>query len=150
MKYQNKAKSILFSCLAMACAAALTSCMSPVGNGTSVNECVNYVGSQGSNSSSCLGNYYGFAKMTNVTGSIWITPPTNTVTGTFTNLSIIDTNATYTLYVMQRNDGVCWCATNSVTFPATNPAQYSLSMYVKGAKSSITNGQPFILQINWN
>ncbi len=100
-------------------------------------------------STSCVGTYYAYAKITNSTGSIWITPPTNTTSGTFTDISTnVSTNYTSTAFVMRKKDLVTWCGTNSVTFPATNSTSYQMTAYV--TSSSLTNGQLQTLQIVWH
>jgi len=101
-------------------------------------------------STSCVGTYYAYAKMTNSAGSIWITPPTNTTNGTFTDISTnISTNYTSTVVVMRKKDLVTWCGTNSVTFPATNSTSYQMVSYVT-SQPPPTNGQLQTLQIVWH
>jgi len=94
--------------------------------------------------SGCPGAYVGYARMTNSTGSIWIVPPTNTVSGTFTNTSAF----TCSTFVTQKSNSLTWCGTNSVTFPATNSTSYELMVYVTGTPAP-TNGQPVCVQIIW-
>jgi len=102
-------------------------------------------------STSCVGTYYAYAKMTNSAGSIWITPPSNTNTsGTFTDISNFSTNYTSTVLVTRKKDGVAWCGTNSVTFPATNSTSYQMIAYVTSTLPPPTNGQPLTLQIEWH
>ena len=96
----------------------------------------------------CIGKYYAYAKMTNGTGLIWITPPTNISSGTFTDASGFAAPYTSVATVM-RNDTTVWCGTNSVTFPATNTSTYQLMVVVKSTLPPPTNGQPLTLQIHW-
>jgi hypothetical protein len=93
--------------------------------------------------SGCPGGYLGYATMTNSTGGIWIVPPTNTVSGTFTNNSAF----TCTVYVIQKNNSMVWCDTNSITFLATNSTSYQMTAYVKSPAP--TNGQMITVQVNW-
>jgi len=100
-------------------------------------------------SASCIGTYSAYAKITNSAGNIWITPPTNITSGTFTDISTnVSTNYTSTVVVMRKKDLVTWCGTNSVTFPATNSTSYQMVSYV--TSSSLTNGQLQTLQIVWH
>lgn len=87
--------------------------------------------------------------MTNSAGSIWLTPPTNTTSGTFTNASGFAPPFVSVAYVMRKSDFMTWCSTNSVTFPATNSTSYQMIMYVKSTPPPPTNGQPVTLQIIW-
>ena len=100
---------------------------------------------QGSGSG-CVGTYYAVARMTNSSGAFWITPPQDTHTGTFTNAS--GSGYTSTLYVMRKIDQQPFCATGSVTFPATN-SSYSLTLYVTSHAPPPTNNQPINLQVTW-
>src|ERR1043165_6277036 len=90
----------------------------------------------------CPGSYTGYAKMTNSTGTYWITPPTNTTSGTLTDMSGFPSPYVSVAYVMRRSDQVTWCGTNSVTFPATNSTSYQLMIVVKNPPPPPTNGQP--------
>jgi hypothetical protein len=99
--------------------------------------------------SGCPGAYTGYAKMTNSAGSIWVTPPTNTTSGTFTDASGFGAPYVSVACVDRRSDGVSWCGTNSVTFPATNSTSYQLMIVVKSTPPPPTNGQPITLQITW-
>jgi hypothetical protein len=103
----------------------------------------------GGSGSGCPGAYTGYAKMTNSTGLFWITPPTNTSSGTFTDASGLGTNYISVAYVTRKSDGLTWCGTNSVTFPATNTDQYLLTVYVKNTPPP-TNGQPMNLLVTWH
>ncbi len=99
--------------------------------------------------SGCPGAYSGYAKMTNSAGSIWITPPTNAASGTLTDASGFPAPYVSVAYVTRRSDGVAWCGTNSVTFPATNTTSYELMIVVRNTPPPPTNGEPMTLQINW-
>lgn len=97
----------------------------------------------------CPGTYTGYAKMTNSAGAFWITPPTNTTSGTFTDASGLGVPYVSVAYVKRKSDSVSWCGTNSVSFPATNSTSYELFVYVKNIPPPPTNGQPLTLQISW-
>jgi hypothetical protein len=105
--------------------------------------------SGGSGGISCPGVYTGYSKMTNSTGGIWITPPTNTTSGTFTNASGFPPPYVSIALAVRKSDSMTWCGTNSVTFPATNSTSYQLTVYVKNTPPPPTNGQPTTLQIIW-
>jgi hypothetical protein len=87
--------------------------------------------------------------MTNSAGSVWLTPPTNATSGTFTNASGFAPPYVSVACVLRKSDLMSWCGTNSVTFPVTNTAQYSLTVYVKNTPPPPTNGQPVNLQVIW-
>jgi hypothetical protein len=87
--------------------------------------------------------------MTNDVGSIWLTPPTNAISGTLTDVSGFSTPYQSVAYVTQKNNFQHWCDTNSVTFPVTSTTQYQLVVYVKNTPPPPTNGQPINLQITW-
>jgi len=99
--------------------------------------------------SGCPGNYTGYASMTNSAGSTWITPPTNTTSGTFTDASGFPPPYVSVVQVTRKIDHATWCETNSVTFPATNSTSYQLVVDVKNTPPPPTNGQPMKLQITW-
>jgi hypothetical protein len=103
----------------------------------------------GGSGSGCPGAYTGYAKITNSTGGLWITPPTNAVSGTLTDASGFPAPYVSVGYVIRKSDLVTWCGTNSVTFPATNSTSYELFVYVKNTPPPPTNGQPMTLQITW-
>jgi len=109
-----------------------------------------FTSQSGGSGSGCPGTYTGFAEMTNSAGTFWITPPTNTSSGTFTDASGLASPYVSVAYVTRKSDGLTWCGTNSVTFPATNSMKYSLMVYVKNTPPPPTNGQPLTLQINWH
>jgi hypothetical protein len=100
--------------------------------------------------SGCPGAYTGYAKMTNSAGSIWITPPTNTTSGTLTDASGFGAPYVSVACVDRKSDLVSWCGTNSVTFPATISTSYQLMIVVKSTPPPPTNGQPMNLQITWH
>jgi len=99
--------------------------------------------------SGCPGAYTGYARMTNDAGNIWITPPTNATSGTFTDASGFGAPYVSVAYVIRKSDGTDWCGTNSVTFPATNSTSYEMTVAVKSTPPPPTNGQPMNLQITW-
>lgn len=106
-----------------------------------------YVASQGgSTNNPCPGPYKGYARMTNSTG-IWFRPPTNATTGVFTNTA--DFSNPPVLQAVRRGDLMCWCGTNSVTFPASSSNQYQLGAYLKTNVPPPTNGQIVTLSIEW-
>ena len=103
----------------------------------------------GQGTSSCSGTYYAFAKMTNGSGGVWLTPPTNVTSGTFTDLSGFP--APYSsAVIVERRDLKSWCGTNSLTFPATNTTTYSVTVYVTSPAPPPTNGQPLNVSVTWN
>jgi hypothetical protein len=104
----------------------------------------------GGSGSGCPGAYTGFAKMTNSAGGIWITPPANTSSGTFTDASGFSAPYMSVTWVQRKNDGMTWCSTNTVTFPATNSTSYELFVYVKNTPPPPTNGQAMDLQVTWH
>ena len=103
----------------------------------------------GGSGAGCPGTYKGFAKMTNSAGAFWITPPTNTTSGTLTDASGLGAPYVSVAYVKRKSDLVSWCGTNNVSFPATNSTSYELFVYVKNTPPPPTNGQPLTLQIIW-
>ncbi len=100
--------------------------------------------------SSCPGTWTGYAKMTNTTdGTIWVKPPTNAISGTLTDASNNGSNYVSVACVKRLSDQMKWCDTNSVTFPVTNTAKYSLYIYVKSPLPPPTNSQPIDIQVTW-
>lgn len=99
--------------------------------------------------SGCPGSTTGYAKMTNSAGGSWITPPTNATSATFTDASGFAAPYVSVVKVVRKSDQKPWCDTNSVTFPVTNSAQYSFTVYVKSPLPPPTNGEPMNLQIIW-
>ncbi len=100
--------------------------------------------------SGCPGTVTGFAKMTNSMGTFWITPPANTTNGTLTDASGFPAPYVSVACVTRKSDFANWCATNTVTFPATSSNSYQLFIFVKSTPPPPTNGQPIILQITWH
>jgi len=154
MKQQNKAKSLLFPCLAAASiAVALTSCSSPlVGGGGPLAErvfCTLYP--NGPTLTNCVGQYYGCFKMTNSTGGTWLTPSNTPSSGTFSNLTDMGTNVKWSMLVTElANLNNHWCTNNSstMTFPATNSTKYSLYFYIN-TPTNIPCANPITLQVTW-
>ena len=103
----------------------------------------------GQGSNSCSGVYYAYAKMTNSTGGLWLTPPAGTTSGIFTDASGFPLPYSSVVQVTRRNDGTTWCEATSVTFPATNTTSYQLIVYVTSPTPPPTNGQPMTLEIQW-
>ena len=110
---------------------------------------VPFTSKSGGIGTNCPGEFTGYARMTNSAGAFWITPPTNAVNGTLTDLSGFPPPYVSVAYVVRRSDLTSWCDTNSVAFPATNSSSYELWVYVKNAPPPPTNGQPMNLQIVW-
>jgi hypothetical protein len=107
------------------------------------------IGTGGTNTIPCPGPYYGYAKMTNSTGTLWFIPSNSVSSGTLTDESAFGSNYVSVACVLRRSDLSVWCGTNSVTFPATNADSYSLTVYVKNLPPPPTNKQPLNLQILW-
>ena len=105
----------------------------------------------GGSGSGCPGAWTAYGKMTNSTdGTLWVTPPTNVVSGTLTDASGFAAPYVSVAYAKSKKYfGLSWCGTNSVTFPVTNSDQYELFIYVKSPVPPPTNGQPMNLQITW-
>jgi hypothetical protein len=118
--------------------------------------CVAWADTQGdkanviSGNNSCAGAYKALAKMTNSSGNPWVTPPTNTSSGTFKDASGFAPPYTSVVLVTRKSDSTTWCGTNSVTFPATNTTSYSMAVYVTSTPPPPTNGQPLTLQVTWH
>jgi hypothetical protein len=110
-------------------------------------ESIPFVSQSGGTGSGCSGAYTGYAKYTNSSG-FWITPPAGTSSGTLTDTSGFTSNYVSVAKVGCNNLS-SWCDTNSVTFPATNSRQYTLTIFVKSTPPPPTNGQPLTLQITW-
>lgn len=93
--------------------------------------------------------YYALAKMTNGTGTFWLTPTGNVSSGTFTNAT--GSGPSCVLSVTRR-DTTQWCSNNThgLVFPATNATSYSLMVYVTSQTPAVTNGQPFNLKVTWH
>jgi hypothetical protein len=103
----------------------------------------------GSTNSPCPGVFHAYAKMTNSAGAFWLTPSNNASSGTFTDASGFAPPYSSVVFVTRKRDLATWCGTNSVTFPATNSTQYSLTVYIKSTPPPPTNSQPLMLQIHW-
>ncbi|MDR3460006.1 MAG: hypothetical protein P4N60_21475 [Verrucomicrobiae bacterium] len=112
------------------------------------NQMVPFTPQSGGTGSGCPGLYTGTAKMTNSTGSFWITPPANATNGILTDVSGFPAPYTSVACVKSRTN-LTWCQTNSVSFPATNSTSYLLTIYVKSPLPPPTNGQPMNIQITW-
>ena len=95
----------------------------------------------------CAGNFNATAKMTNSTGGSWLTPPAGKTNGTFADASGFAVPYKSVVLVTRKSDLATWCATNSVTFPASSSASYSLAVYVTSTLPPPTNGQPMALQV---
>jgi hypothetical protein len=92
----------------------------------------------------CLGNSTGYAYMTNSAGTMWLKPPANTVSGTFTDLS----GYALAIRVTRQLPVYSWCDTNAVTFTATSANNYELYIYMNNA--GLTNGQLLTVQVVWH
>lgn len=112
-------------------------------------QCNPFTKKSGGSGSGCPGIYTGYAKMTNNIGTFWLTPPTNAISGTFTNTSIFASPFVSVTMVGRKSDFATWCGTNSVTFPATNTDQYSFTVYTKSPLPPPTNSEPMNLEIIW-
>lgn len=108
-----------------------------------------FTATAGGSGSGCPGTYKGYAKMTNSSGTFWITPPAGTTNGTLTDASGFSAPYVSVAVAKRKSDSFIWCGTNSVTFTATNTQQYALTVYVKSTTPPPTNGQPMTLQITW-
>jgi hypothetical protein len=99
----------------------------------------------------CPGTYYAFARMTNGTGAVWLTPPSGTTSGIFKDVSGFPSPYASATQVIQRSDGTQWCATstNGVSFPASSSTSYSMTVYVTSKTPPPTSGQPLVLQVTW-
>jgi hypothetical protein len=104
----------------------------------------------GQGTNTCAGTYYAFAKMTNGSGGVWLTPPVKTTSGVFADLSGFPSPYSSAVIVTRRSDGNPWCGTNGLTFPATNTTSYSITVYVTSQTPPPTNGQPLNLSVTWN
>lgn len=129
--------------------AGLAACMAWAAN-TTINQTIPFTPQNSGTGSGCPGVWTGYAKMTNTTdGTTLITPPTNAISGKLTDASGFPPPYVSVACVKRQSDGVKWCDTNSVTFPVTNTAKYTLAIYVKSPLPPPTNGQPMNLQITW-
>jgi hypothetical protein len=135
----------IVSLLALA-ALLFAGCATHLQTESNTTETIPFTKQSGGSGSGCPGAYTGYAKMTNSTGAIWLTPPAGTTSGTFTDASGLPAPYLSVAWVKCNNLST-WCNTNSVTFPATSSHQYQLIVYVKS--SPPTNGQPMNLQVTW-
>jgi hypothetical protein len=105
---------------------------------------------QGSGSG-CIGTYYAYAKMTNSSGTYWLTPPAGTTNGIFKDASGFPAPYASATTVIRRSDLTSWCAntTNGVSFPASSSTTYTMTVYVNSQTPPPTNGQPMKLQVTW-
>lgn len=152
MKKLSAKEIILYTSLLATC--ALTGCVSsPYGmsaGGSTLTETISFNNTQGTSGSSCIGTYYGYARLTNsTTGAYWLVPPTNSTSATFTNLTDLGDGANCDMVVMSKRTFTAWCGTNSVTFPVSSVDQYELTMYIKNTPPPPTNNQPLSMQVNW-
>lgn len=142
----KKIKTTQTLCATLLAIVGFTACVAMAAD-TSI-QTINFKQQSGGSGSGCPGAYTGFVKMTNSAGAYWITPPTNTTSGTLTDESAFGSNYVSVAYV-KCNNFLTWCGTNSVTFPATNSLKYELVVYVKNSPPPPTNGQPMNLKIAW-
>ena len=103
------------------------------------------------NTSPYAGVYYATSHMTNSTGGSWITPSNGVSSCTFQDASGFQPPFTWSVVVIRHIDGVKWCTNNnnSLTFPVTNSTSYQITEYVNSAPPPPTNGQPLMLQAQW-
>ena len=146
MKNTLKLSGVQIAFILTLAALLFAGCATHVQTESNTAECIPFTKQGGGSGSGCPGIYTGYAKMTNSTGAIWITPPTGTTNGTFTDASGLPVPYLSVAWV-KCNNLMTWCNTNSVTFPASNSHQYQLTVYVKS--SPPTNGQPMDLQVTW-
>lgn len=111
------------------------------------NQSDSYTPQPGGTGTNSCGVYYGYAKMTNSTGTFWIVAPTNITSGTLTDTSTYGSPYTSVAFVGCIN-GKSWCSSNNVTFPATSGTKYSMTVFVTSTPPP-TNGQPISLQLTW-
>jgi len=117
------------------------------------NQTIGFTPQNSGTGSGCPGIWTGYAKMTNTTdGTFSIQPPTNIVviSGTLKDASGLPSPYVSVACVKNPDTGEKWCDTNSVTFPATNSAKYTLTVYVKSPLPPPTNTQPMNLQVTWH
>jgi len=145
MKNTHKQYNGLFK---LGCIAALTLVGFAICLATQVDQSCPSANGQGT--SPYIGTYYAIAKMTNSSGTYWITPPANTHTGTFKDASGFPSPYVSAVVVSRRSDGFAWYTNNnnSITFPATN-SSYTLTVCVTSTTPPPTNGQPMTLQVTW-
>lgn len=142
----NKNKIIKFVCAAAVLAAGLNGCATAQQSPTQQTDMATIT--TGTNVH--VGIFYATAKMTNGTGTFYITPPAGTQTGAFSDISGFPSPYSSSLVVTRKSDQFNWFTNNNtVTFPATN-SSYSLTAYVTSLTPPPTNGQKLTLQIQWN
>ncbi|HYG21512.1 MAG TPA: hypothetical protein VEH04_01935 [Verrucomicrobiae bacterium] len=113
------------------------------------NNCGGFNGTSGS--TACVGPYTGFAIITNsASGTIWFTAPAGA-----TNCVVTDSSGFASPYVsvvkaVRRSNLMSWCGTNSVSFPANAGQQYKFTIFLKSTPPPPTNGQPLVLEVDWN
>lgn len=146
MKIELKLSGVQIASILTLATLLFAGCATNLQTESNTTQSIPFTKKNGGSGSGCPGVYTGYAKMTNSAGAIWITPPTNTVSGTFTDASGLPAPYLSVAYVVC-NNLMSWCNTNSVTFPATSAHQYQLIVYVKSP--SPTNGQPMNLQVTW-
>jgi len=102
--------------------------------------------------SGCPGTYYAVAKMTNSTGSFWLTPPSGTTNGIFKDVSGFPPPYSSSVQVGRRSDQMTWCSNGAsgVSFPASTSTSYSMAVYVTSKSPPPTNNQSLTLQITWH
>lgn len=101
-----------------------------------------------SGSISC-GKYYAYGKATNSAGGTLITPPTNAVAVTVTDISGYPAPYSSAAAVWLQGAMLPTCASNTVTCSVTNTKQYQLLIYVTSPTPPPTNGQPLTIQYIW-
>jgi hypothetical protein len=101
----------------------------------------------GGQGTDCPGPFTAYSAITNSLGGYWITPPTNTTTGTLTDLSGFPAPYASVVTVMRKSDLMTWCSDNSISFPVTNGNSFQLKVFVISSPAP-TNG-PLVLQITW-
>jgi hypothetical protein len=101
--------------------------------------------------SGCPGTYYALARMTNSTGTFWLTPPAGTTSGIFKDVSGFPHPYSSSTQVIQHSDGTQWCATstNGISFSASSSTSYSMTVYVTSKTPPPTSGQPLVLRVTW-
>jgi hypothetical protein len=146
MKNTMKPSGVQIASILTLAALLFAGCATYLPTESNTTQCDPFTKKSGGSGSGCPGVYTGYAKMTNSTGSIWITPPAGTTNGIFTDASGLPAPYLSVAWV-KSNNLMTWCNTNSVTFPASSSHQYQLTVYVKS--STPTNGQPMNLQVTW-
>ena len=103
--------------------------------------------------SSCVGQYYGYARFTNTAvtpTSIWWTPNAGATSGTISdNSGISDPNFVPVVEAVRKRDFKKWCNVSAVTFPVGNGDQFQFSTYVRNVPPPPSDGSTLILRILW-